>query len=232
MGQFTLPDLPYAYDALEPYIDAETMTIHHTKHHQTYVDKLNAAMEKRPSLGDKTVDELLDDFDMLPEEIRAAVRNHGGGHSNHSILWKTISPNGGGEPEGALATAIENQVGSFKKFKEAFTAKAVDHFGSGWVWLVVVGGLRKSKDEKRIQMMSLPNQDSPIMGGHTPIFGIDLWEHAYYLKYQNKRPDYVKAFWEVVDWKACEERMRSAGAVSIQYGTVLNPEHAGHAQSS
>jgi Fe-Mn family superoxide dismutase len=225
MGTFTLPELPYAYDALEPHIDAETMNIHHTKHHQTYVDKLNAALEGREGLAKKSVEELLVDFNYLPEEIKGAVRNHGGGHANHSLFWQIMSPNGGGEPTGALASAIETQVGSFKKFKEAFESAAVGHFGSGWVWLVVSGTeTRKAKDEKKLMMLALPNQDSPIMGGHTPVLGLDLWEHAYYLKYQNRRPEYVQAFWNVVNWDEAERRFTELSRVGVGSGMAIDPD--------
>jgi superoxide dismutase, Fe-Mn family len=225
MGKFTLPDLPYAYDALEPHIDAETMEIHHSKHHQSYVDKLNAAMEKHPNLQNKSVEELLADFNYIPEDIKGAVRNNGGGHANHSLFWQIMSPDGGGEPTGALATALDEQVGSLKKFKEAFSAAGKEHFGSGWVWLVVSGTeTRKIKDEKKLLMLALPNQDSPIMGGHTPLIGLDLWEHAYYLKYQNRRPEYVEAFWNLVNWDEAEKRFQELNKVGVGSGMAIDPD--------
>lgn len=218
MGKYTLPDLPYAYDALEPYIDAETMQIHHGKHHQTYVDKLNAAMEGE-SLSDKPVEELLENFADLPDRIQKAVRNHGGGHANHSLFWQVMGGDDmGGEPTGALASTMEDQFGSFKQFKEVFSTTGAAHFGSGWVWLVIAAGERKRKDQKKLLVLSLPNQDSPLMGGHTPILGLDLWEHAYYLSYQNKRPAYIDAFWNVVNWNEVARRFGDVGDVSIKPG--------------
>ncbi len=226
MGKFTLPDLPYAYDALEPYIDEMTMTIHHTKHHQTYIDKLNAALEKHEKLAERSAEELLADFNYLPEDVKGAVRNHGGGHANHSLFWEIMSPNGGGEPSGALASAIEEQVGSLKKFKESFNHAAVDHFGSGWVWLVVSGTeTRKAKDKKNLLMLALPNQDSPIMGGHTPLFGIDIWEHAYYLKYENRRAEYVEAFWNVLNWEEAERRFNDLNRFGVGAGMAMDPDY-------
>lgn len=225
MGTFTLPDLPYAYDALEPYIDAETMEIHHTKHHQSYVDKLNKAMETHPNLQNKSVEELLADFNYVPEDIKGAVRNHGGGHANHSLFWQILSPDGGGDPTGSLASAIDDQVGSLKKFQEAFSAAATSHFGSGWVWLVVSGTeTRKAKDEKKLLMLALPNQDSPIMGGHTPLIGLDIWEHAYYLKYQNRKAEYVEAFWNLVNWDAAEKRFQDLSRVGVGQGMAIDPD--------
>lgn len=194
--------LPYAFDALEPHIDAKTMEIHYTKHHQTYVDKLNEALAKHPEIGEKTVEELVADLDMVPEDIRTAVRNHGGGHLNHMLFWQTLSPSGGGEPSGKLKDAIDAAFGSFATFQEKFTAAALGRFGSGWAWLVADGGL---------EIIATANQDNPITDGKTPILGLDVWEHAYYLKYQNKRPDYVKAFWNVVNWKEAEGRYEQAG---------------------
>ncbi|MBW5445616.1 superoxide dismutase [Cohnella sp. CFH 77786] len=188
-----LPELPYAKDALEPHIDAMTMEIHHGRHHNTYVTNLNKALESAPELADKSVEDLIADLNAVPESIRTAVRNNGGGHANHSLFWGTISPNGGGAPTGALAQAIDSELGGFEKFKETFAAAATTRFGSGWAWLAV------GKDGK-LKVYSLPNQDSPIMEGDKPILGLDVWEHAYYLKYQNKRPDYIAAFWNVVDW--------------------------------
>lgn len=192
MAKFELPELPYAYDALEPHIDKETMNIHHTKHHNTYVTKLNAALEGHADLQDKSIDALLSDLDNLPESIQTAVRNNGGGHSNHSLFWTLLSPNGGGEPTGELATQIKDAFGSFEAFKEKFAAAATGRFGSGWAWLIVKNG--------KLEITSTPNQDTPVMDGISPILGLDVWEHAYYLKYQNKRPDYIAAFWNVVNW--------------------------------
>jgi len=198
-----LPALPYAANALEPHIDEQTMLIHHGRHHNTYVTNLNAALEKYPELQSKSVEDLIADLGQVPEDIRTAVRNNGGGHANHSLFWETIGPNGGGQPGGALAQAIDAAFGSFDAFKEAFAKAATTRFGSGWAWLSVdkQGGLTVS---------SLPNQDSPIMEGATPVLGLDVWEHAYYLKYQNKRPDYIAAFWNVVDWNAVGKRYEDA----------------------
>ena len=194
---FELPELGYAYDALEPNIDARTMEIHHGKHHQTYVNNLNAALESHPALSGKPVDELIADLSQVPEEIRAAVRNNGGGHSNHTFFWEAISPSGGGIPTGSLNDAITSVFGSFDSFKDAFAKAALTRFGSGWAWLIKTGD--------SVKVTSTPNQDSPLMEGvaddtGTPLIGLDVWEHAYYLNYQNRRPDYVSAFWNVVDW--------------------------------
>jgi Fe-Mn family superoxide dismutase len=188
-----LPELGYAYDALEPYIDAKTMEIHHTKHHQAYIDKLNAALDGHADLQDKTVLELVANMDAVPENIRTAVRNHGGGHANHSLFWRVLGPNQGGQPAGKLAAAVDRDFGSFDAFKEKFEAAAANRFGSGWAWLV------KDADGK-LSVDSTANQDSPLMSGKTPLLGLDVWEHAYYLKYQNRRPEYIKAFWNVVNW--------------------------------
>ncbi|AEB24730.1 superoxide dismutase SodA [Bacillus sp. L381] len=188
---YKLPELPYAYDALEPHIDKETMTIHHTKHHNTYVTNLNKAIEGS-ALAEKSVDELVADLNAVPEDIRTAVRNNGGGHANHSLFWTLLSPNGGGEPTGELAEEIKSTFGSFDQFKEKFAAAAAGRFGSGWAWLVVNNG--------KLEITSTPNQDSPLSEGKTPILGLDVWEHAYYLNYQNRRPDYISAFWNVVNW--------------------------------
>jgi Fe-Mn family superoxide dismutase len=193
-----LPELPYAKDALEPNIDATTMEIHHDRHHNTYVTNLNKALESAPDLASKRVEDLIADLNAVPESIRTAVRNNGGGHANHSLFWVTISPNGGGTPSGALAQAIDSELGGFEKFKETFAAAATTRFGSGWAWLAV------GKDGK-LKVYSLPNQDSPLMEGDKPVLGLDVWEHAYYLKYQNKRPDYIAAFWNVVDWNKVGE---------------------------
>ncbi|MFB1080660.1 superoxide dismutase [Jeotgalibacillus sp. JSM ZJ347] len=199
---YTLPELPYSYDALEPHFDKETMNIHHTKHHNTYVTKLNDALEGHDDLQAKSIDELVADLNSVPESIRTAVRNNGGGHANHSFFWKILSPNGGGEPSGDLASAINSKFGSFEKFKEEFAAAGAGRFGSGWAWLVVNNG--------ELEITSTPNQDSPLTDGKTPVLGLDVWEHAYYLKYQNKRPDYINAFWSVVDWNAVEKLYTSA----------------------
>ena len=202
MAKYTLPDLPYAHDALEPHIDAKTMEIHHTKHHQTYVDKLNAAIEGHEDLQFDDVDELVRNFSKVPTDIQTPVRNHGGGHSNHSLFWTILSADGGGEPAGAVADAINSSLGSFKEFQEKFNTAATNHFGSGWAWLVVQGG--------KLDVISLPNQDSPLMEGRTPILGLDVWEHAYYLKYQNRRPEYIEAFWNVINWDEVNRRYESA----------------------
>ncbi|MBB6693171.1 superoxide dismutase [Cohnella xylanilytica] len=193
MMAHVLPALPYANDALEPHIDAQTMEIHHDRHHNTYVTNLNKALESAPELADKSVEALIADLNSVPESIRTAVRNNGGGHANHSLFWEVIGPNAGGAPKGALAAAIDSELGGFEKFKETFAAAATTRFGSGWAWLAL------GKDGK-LKVYSLPNQDSPIMEGDTPLLGLDVWEHAYYLKYQNKRPDYINAFWNVVNW--------------------------------
>ncbi|KMY54766.1 superoxide dismutase [Bacillus sp. FJAT-27231] len=195
---FQLPELPYAYDALEPHIDKETMNIHHTKHHNTYVTNLNKALEGQDELANKSVEEVIANLDAVPESVRTAVRNNGGGHANHSLFWQLLSPNGGGAPTGELADAISSKFGSFDKFKEEFAAAAAGRFGSGWAWLVVNNG--------ELEITSTPNQDSPIMEGKTPILGLDVWEHAYYLNYQNRRPDYVNAFWNVVNWDEVAKR--------------------------
>ena len=201
-GKYTLPDLPYDYKALEPHIDAKTMEIHHTKHHQTYIDKLNAALEGHDDLYTENVDDLLRNFSNVPSDIQGAVKNHGGGHSNHSLFWTVMGPDGGGDPSGDLAAAIDESFGSFKQFQEKFTDAAVAQFGSGWAWLVVDGG--------KLAVTNLPNQDSPLIDGKTPILGLDVWEHAYYLNYQNKRPDYIQAWWNTVNWDAVAERYGSA----------------------
>ncbi len=199
---YSLPDLPYDYAALEPHIDARTMEIHHTKHHKTYVDKLNAAIEGHDNLQYDHVDKLLKNFDAVPENIKGPVRNHGGGHSNHTLFWAIMAPDAGGEPTGEVASAINDAFGSFKEFQEKFNAAATNHFGSGWAWLVLDAG--------KLDVISLPNQDSPLITGKTPIFGLDVWEHAYYLKYQNKRPDYIEAWWNVVNWDEVNNRLTAA----------------------
>ncbi|MCE9683572.1 superoxide dismutase [Halomonas alkalisoli] len=198
----TLPELPYAYDALEPYIDAMTMEIHHSRHHKTYVDKLNAALEGT-GLEDMPVDELLANIDRVPEQKRQEVINNGGGHSNHSKFWQMMAPTGGGQPQGRVAQAIDSELGGFDAFKEAFTKAALGRFGSGWAWLSVT-------PEKKLVVENTLNQDSPHMHGNTPVLGLDVWEHAYYLKYQNKRPDYVEAFFNVVNWEDVERRYQQA----------------------
>ncbi|MGG3941384.1 superoxide dismutase SodA [Peribacillus psychrosaccharolyticus] len=199
---FELPQLPYAYDALEPHIDKETMNIHHTKHHNTYVTNLNAALEGNEELLSKSVEEIVANLDAVPEEKRTAVRNNGGGHANHSLFWTIISPNGGGQPTGKLAEAITSKFGSYDSFKEEFAKAATTRFGSGWAWLVVNNG--------EIEITSTPNQDSPLSEGKTPIIGLDVWEHAYYLNYQNRRPEYINAFWNVVNWNEAEKRYNAA----------------------
>jgi len=200
---FELPALPYPVTALEPHVDARTMEIHHGKHHATYVNNLNAALEAHPALQDRTIEELLRGFDALPSDIQTAVRNNGGGHANHDLFWQILSPQGGGRPAGELAAAIDAAFGSFDDFQAALADAAVKRFGSGWAWLVVGG-------EGALQVYSTANQDSPFMSGHTPILGLDVWEHAYYLNYQNRRPDYVKAFWNVVDWGSVAARFGAA----------------------
>ena len=204
-----LPELGYAYDALEPHFDAQTMEIHYSKHHNTYVTKLNAALEGT-GMEDEPVESLISDLSKVPEAKQTAVRNNGGGHANHSFFWKTLSPDGGGTPVGDLAAAIDAELGGFDAFKEAFAAAGAGRFGSGWAWLVVTG-------DGKLAVTSTPNQDSPIMKGiaeveGTPVIGLDVWEHAYYLKYQNKRPDYIAAYWNVVDWNAAEVNYKQAKA--------------------
>jgi Fe-Mn family superoxide dismutase len=194
-----LPSLPYAFDALEPHIDAQTMQIHHGKHHQAYINNLNAALEAHPDLQSKSVEDLIKDLNALPEAIRTAVRNNGGGHANHSLFWTLMAPNAGGAPTGKAADAITGAFGSFDSFKEQFTKAATTRFGSGWAWLVSSSG--------KLAIESTANQDSPIMEGKTPILGLDVWEHAYYLKYQNRRPDYIAAFWNVVNWQTVNSRL-------------------------
>ena len=196
---FELPALPYAKDALEPHIDAQTMEIHHDKHHAGYVNNLNKALEGHPELQSKSLEELLRSLDSLPEAIRGAVRNNGGGHSNHSMFWQIMSPNGGGAPTGDLANAINAAFGSFDNFKTQFAAAGGSRFGSGWAWLLV-------NSDGSVSITSTPNQDTPISEGKTPILGIDVWEHAYYLKYQNRRPDYIAAWWNVVNWAEVAKR--------------------------
>ncbi len=203
MGRHELPPLPYAYDALEPHIDELTMRIHHDKHHQAYVDNLNAALEKYPDLQDKSVEELVKNLDAVPEDIRTAVRNHGGGHFNHTMFWLIMGPNGGGEPGGKLGEAIQAAFGSFESFKEQFNKAAMGRFGSGWAWLCVDAN-------KNLVITSTANQDTPLADGLTPILGLDVWEHAYYLKYQNRRGEYVQAWWNVVNWGEVTARFEAA----------------------
>ena len=197
-----LPNLPYAFDALEPHIDARTMEIHHGKHHAGYVAKLNAALEQHHALQQKSVESLIRDIAAVPEAIRTAVRNNGGGHANHSLFWMVMTPKGGGEPGGALAKAIGASFGTFAGFKQQFSDAAANRFGSGWAWLVVAGG--------KLAVESTPNQDSPLMEGRVPILGLDVWEHAYYLHYQNRRPDYVAAWWNVINWDEVARRFDAA----------------------
>jgi len=200
--KFELPSLPYDYGALEPYVDALTMEIHHTKHHQAYVNNLNAALEKHPEYQPQSLEDIIKNLNAVPEDIRVAVRNNGGGHSNHSLFWKIMKRNGGGEPKGRIADEIKKTFGSFAQFQETFNNYAKTVFGSGWAWLSV-------DEQEKLIVSSLPNQDSPLSYKATPIMGIDVWEHAYYLKYQNKRPDYITAWWHVINWDAVEENYRS-----------------------
>ncbi len=194
---YSVPPLPYAYDALEPHIDKATMEFHHDKHHQAYVDKVNAALEGTP-LADTPIEDILRDLSQVPEDKRAAVKNNGGGHYNHTLFWQFMSPNGGGEPQGELASAIESTFGSFEDFKTKLKTTGVNQFGSGWSWLVRSG--------PGLEIIPSANQDSPVSSGQTPLLGVDVWEHAYYLKYQNRRPDYIDAWWNVVDWNFVAER--------------------------
>jgi Fe-Mn family superoxide dismutase len=196
----SLPPLPYPTDALEPHIDKQTMEIHHGKHHNAYVTNLNAALEKHPDLQSKSVEDLLKNINTVPEDIRTAVRNNGGGHVNHTMFWQIMGPNGGGAPTGAIADAINGGFGSFDKFKEEVKKAAVGRFGSGWAWVIDNGG--------KLVVESTPNQDSPLMEGKKAVFGVDVWEHAYYLKYQNRRPDYVDAWWNVINWAEINKRLR------------------------
>jgi superoxide dismutase, Fe-Mn family len=200
---FELPSLPYPENALEPHIDARTMSIHHDKHHAAYTNNLNAALEGHPELAGKTIDELLSDLSALPEGIRTTVRNNGGGYANHNLFWEIMGPNGGGEPEGELAEAINNAFGGFAEFKDQFAKAGATRFGSGWAWLYV-------NHDGKLAVGSTPNQDTPLMDGGTPILGLDVWEHAYYLNYQNRRPDYIAAWWNVVNWSAVAEKYAAA----------------------
>ena len=207
---YKLPNLPYEYNALEPHIDTRTMAIHHGKHHQAYVNNLNTALEKHPDLQQKNVVELLSNLEAVPADIRTAVRNNGGGHANHSLFWPCMSPKGGGQPKGQLAEAINENFGSFEAFKAQFSQAAATRFGSGWAWLVV-------DDKGKLVITSTPNQDNPISEGLVPILGLDVWEHAYYLNYQNRRPDYIAAWWEVVNWDEV-----SANLMSVKIGAGLD----------
>ena len=198
----TLPPLPYDFAALEPHIDTQTMQIHHGKHHQAYVNNLNAALDKHPEWHQKSLDELLRGIAGVPEDIRTAVRNNGGGHHNHSLFWTSMAPKAGGEPSGKLADAIGTTLGGFAKFKESFTAAATTRFGSGWAWLAMSGG--------KLEVYSTANQDSPLMDAKIPLLGLDVWEHAYYLKYQNRRPDYITAWWNLVNWPEIARRFEAA----------------------
>ncbi|MFC0188180.1 superoxide dismutase [Fictibacillus aquaticus] len=202
MATFELPALPYAADALEPHIDKATMEIHHGRHHKTYVDNLNAALEGQAEFASKSLEDLLTNLDSLPENIRTAVRNNGGGHANHSLFWELLKPGGANAPSGELAEKINSKFGSLDSFKEEFANAAKGRFGSGWAWLVVNNG--------ELELTSTPNQDTPVMEGKTPVLGLDVWEHAYYLNYQNKRPDYINAFWNVVNWDEVEKRYNEA----------------------
>jgi Fe-Mn family superoxide dismutase len=195
---FTLPPLPYDFAALEPHIDAKTMEIHHGKHHQTYVNNLNAAIEKAPELASKSLEDLMRGVNKIPDSVKTAVRNNGGGHWNHSLFWQLMAPKAGGEPGGNLGNAIRSAFGDFAKFREQFSAAGVGRFGSGWAWLINNGG--------KLSITSTPNQDNPLMEGQNAILGLDVWEHAYYLKYQNRRPDYITAWWNVANWKEVEKR--------------------------
>ena len=206
MGEYKLPEISYPYDALEPHIDARTMEIHHTKHHQSYVDKLNTALEGHQDLANQSVEDLLRNFSSVPGDLSTPVRNHGGGHANHTLFWTIIGPDGGGEPSGALSDAINDSFGSFKDFKEQFNNTATGVFGSGWAWLVASNG--------NLVVYGLPNQDSPLTAGETPILGLDVWEHAYYLKYQNRRPEYVEAWWNVVNWEEVGRRFEEVSGGS------------------
>ncbi|EPD2212802.1 superoxide dismutase [Listeria monocytogenes] len=199
---YELPKLPYTYDALEPNFDKETMEIHYTKHHNTYVTKLNEAVAGHPELASKSVEELVANLDSVPEDIRGAVRNHGGGHANHTLFWSILSPNGGGAPTGNLKAAIESEFGTFDEFKEKFNAAAAARFGSGWAWLVVNDG--------KLEIVSTANQDSPLSDGKTPVLGLDVWEHAYYLKFQNRRTEYIDTFWNVINWDEANKRFDAA----------------------
>lgn len=206
---YSLPLLPYAYDGLEPYLDKATMQIHHSKHHQAYVDKLNAALTSYPNLQEKPVETILKNLSLVPESIRTPVKNHGGGHANHSLFWTIMSPKAVGEPTGQLLSAINQTFNSIDSFKTKFTETALNHFGSGWAWLVYNPG-RSRGVTPTLEIYSLPNQDSPLSQGHFPLLAVDVWEHAYYLKYQNRRADYLDAFWHLINWPEVENRYQSA----------------------
>ena len=199
---YELPSLSYAYDALEPHIDARTMEIHHTRHHQAYISNANGVLDNAPDLAAKTVNELIPDLDSVPQASRTALRNNAGGHSNHSFFWKILSPDGGGDPVGSLASAIDSELGGLDTFKTAFAKAGITRFGSGWAWLSVKGG--------DLVVHSTANQDSPLMEGAVPVIGLDVWEHAYYLNYQNRRPDYIEAFWNVINWEQAEANYAAA----------------------
>ncbi|MHB1021336.1 MAG: superoxide dismutase [Acidobacteriaceae bacterium] len=199
---YELAPLPYDYAALEPFIDAQTMTLHHDKHHQAYVNNLNAAIEKHPELGKHTAEDLIKNLSSIPEDIRTAVRNNGGGHVNHTMFWAIMKPNGGGEPTGAIAEQIKKDFGSFEDFKKTFNETTAKQFGSGWGWVIFEGG--------KLKIVTTANQDNPLSNGHFPILGNDVWEHAYYLKYQNRRPDYLAAWWSVVNWDEINKRFAEA----------------------
>jgi superoxide dismutase, Fe-Mn family len=200
---FTLPDLPYAFSALEPHFDSKTMEIHHGKHHATYVSKLNAALERAPAVAGKSIEEIVRSLDTIPAEVRTAVRNHGGGHYNHSLFWRMLAPGAGGPPSGALEAALRKAFGSVDAFKEQFSTAAANVFGSGWAWLCADAA-------RKLSIVTTPNQDNPLSQGLKPVLGLDVWEHAYYLKYQNRRPEYVTAFWNVVSWKQVAENLDRA----------------------
>jgi len=200
---FELPELNYSFDALEPYIDARTMEIHHGKHHAGYVNNLNKALESAPELYNSSIESILSDLTKIPESIRTAVRNNGGGHANHSLFWQVMTPGGNKKPVGSLGKAIDSQFGSYEAFMETFSNAAATRFGSGWAWLVLDGS-------KKLQVYSTANQDSPVSDGHTPVLGLDVWEHAYYLNYQNRRPDYIKAWWNVVNWDVVNRNYENA----------------------
>lgn len=204
-GPFQLPPLPYAYNALEPHIDARTMEFHHDRHHQAYVNNLNTAIARHPELRDRQIDQLLRDLNSIPEDIRTSVRNNGGGHANHTMFWEIMGPNGGGEPTGEIANAINQTFGSFESFKEQFNSAGGTRFGSGWVWLI-------RNADGQLQITTTANQDSPLMEGNYPIMGNDVWEHAYYLNYQNRRADYLKAWWNTINWDVVNRRYQQASA--------------------
>jgi superoxide dismutase, Fe-Mn family len=205
MAEFSLPELPYSYDALEPHIDQRTMEIHHQKHHQAYINKLNEALAKHPEWQGRDLESILRGIDRVPEDIRTAVRNNGGGHHNHSLFWEIMGPDAGGEPTGRVGEAIRSKFGDFASFRDKFAAAATGRFGSGWAWLV-------TGDGGGVDLIDTANQDSPLMEGRTPILGLDVWEHAYYLNYQNRRPDYVNAWWNVVNWSEVEKRLQGASS--------------------